>query len=156
MQSNSGFEKILKEKEALRTTKKQLFYKRLKMFMNIFITISITISIIFGIVHLIKKIPKNELMETKIFEIYNLDISDDPMYITYIDKDEDNKICKDCQSSSEALYKIHLSEDDNDYVTVEKWGNNGKVKKRKITQILLTEKTYDELSKKYKWENATN
>lgn len=147
------FDKMLKEKELLKEEKKEAFKKRLKYFI-IFLIIALSLAFI---VFLIKKIPRNELMcPPETFEVYDLNYDNDDGYIslTYIDTEANNKICQKRIYNGDVFKMIHLSEIDS--VTVEKYGHDGKVKKRKITQFNITDETYKTLSEQCGWKGQNN
>lgn len=153
--NNYEFEKMLKEKEALQEEKRKVFKKRFKIFLIIFIIISFIALCIYGI----SKIPKSVLMSEDNYEIYSLEVDNDNsayLNITYIDTDASNKICQKSMYHDDIFKIIHLSNDKKNYVTVQKYGHDEKVKKRKITKFYITEETYKELSKNFEWDGKSN
>lgn len=149
-------EELIEKKRKVRNEKIKEILKKVFPF---FITI-VAIVIIVNLFIIAHKHFKKELMATEEFELFDIkiDADDNRLYYSYLYsyQDEKNKLEKDSHSDYHILSNLYISDDDRNYVVVEIWGRQGKVKKKKITKYYFSEEQYKKMYDKFEWKEDTN
>lgn len=161
--NNNNNDTVFSERQELIEKKRKERNQKIKnVIMKIipFVAVIVAIVIIVNLIMIAHKHFKKELMATKEFELFDIriDTDNDRLYYSFLYsyEDEKNKLEKDYNTDSYILSELYLSDNDKNYVVVEIWGRQGKVKKKKITKFYFTEEQYKKMHDKFDWKKDTN